>query len=382
MIEGIKYIAPRGNSGYSEAAKDYMIGLHQANIPISWQQMVFDETEHQIGARNQIVNSLLDKDIKFNKVILHTTPEHWPALIKQYKKEGIEIIGMTVWETDKLDDRWVDWINQVDRVLVPCKWNKEVFQKCGIIKPIGAIPHIFKPLPKKTGSIKGIDKDDFIFYTIGQWTSRKGIDDTIRAYLKAFTNKDKTCLVVKAFKSSYAEEEKLVLRNYINGVMKEFKNPAKVIFLSYELTREEIAALHNLGHCYVTLCKAEGWGLGIFDAAGMGNPVVCTGYGGQLDFLKRHLVPYNLVSVEGMSWIPWYNPSQHWAEPKLEEAAKILKTIFNNYKEIKKSFKLDQKLILNNYLLYQTNMQSRIFFLLLSLIIVQPHHYLSLQYNL
>ena len=58
MIKGIKYIAPRGNSGYSEAAKDYMIALHETNIPISWQQMVFDETEHQKGERNKIANSL------------------------------------------------------------------------------------------------------------------------------------------------------------------------------------------------------------------------------------------------------------------------------------------------------------------------------------
>ena len=350
MITGIKYIAPRGTSGYSEAAKDYMIALYEAGYPISWQQMVFDETDYQTGERNQIANSLINKDIEYNKVILHLTPEHWPALIKKYKKEGVEIIGMTVWETDRLDDRWVDWINMVDRVIVPCYWNKQVLETCGVKIPIGVIPHISRPLPEIKCEIPGIDKDDYIFYSIGQWTTRKGIDDTIKAYLNAFTKEDKTCLVIKTFKSNYSEEERQLIRNWVHNIMKFYINPAKVILLLDELSDDQIAALHYKGDCYVSLCKSEGWGLGAFDAASIGNPVVMTDFGGQIDFLDRYLVSYKLVPVEGMSWIPWYNNSQRWAQPDVEIASIKLQQVFNQDKEdIKRWAKQDMQIIKENF---------------------------------
>jgi len=326
-----------------------MIALYQSGIPVSWQQMIFDETEHEKGERNKIVNSLINNDIEYNKVILHLTPEHWPAKIKQYKKEGVEIIGYTVWETDKLDERWVDWINMVDKVVVPCNWNKEVFKNCGVFKPIEVVPHIYHPRDKINATITGINNDDFVFYTIGQWSNRKGIDDVVRAYLNAFTAKNKVCLVIKTFRSNHSEEEKQLIRNYINNIAKDHSCPAKIILLLDEYSDDQITALHNIGHCYVSLTKAEGWGLGAFDAAGIGNPVIITGYGGQLDFVQRYLVNYELVSVEGMSWIPWYNNSQRWAQPDIEHATSKLQAVYENKGEVKGFAWMDKTYIEKNF---------------------------------
>jgi len=249
---------------------------------------------------------------------------------------------MTVWETDSLDSRWVDWCNEVDKVIVPCKHNKKVFEKCKVKKPIEIIPHIGnyykKPislkLVEKTISNLGIKPNDFVFYTIGQWSERKGIEDTIIAYLNSFTNKDNTCLIVKTFKSNYSKEEKNKIRILVNSILRKYINPAKVILILDELTEEEINILHSIGHCYISLCKAEGWGLGVFDAISFQKSILITGYGGQTDFVEKSFqIPFTMTPVKNMEWIPWYNSEQQWAKPNVEKASEMIKNIKKSYEE-------------------------------------------------
>lgn len=328
----IKYYLPRGNSGYSQAAKDYVIGLSK-EIPITVDYLIFDNSDYQTGERNKIINSLKDKEINYNKVIIHSTPEHWGKIIKKerLKNPDIEIIGFAVWETDKIDDRWIEWINEVDKVIVPCTWNKEVFEKCGIIKPIEVIPHIFNPFEIKPAIINGVNSDDYVFYTIGQWSNRKGIADVIKVYLDEFKSTDKVCLVVKTFGDNFSGSQKNIIRNKVNNILKYYSDPAKIVLVLGELSDEQIQALHKRGDCYVSLAKAEGYGLGMLDAAGNNKPVISTAFGGQLDFLQSNLlVGYDLVPVKGMEWIPWYNEKQNWAQPKLKHAQKIMRELFEN----------------------------------------------------
>ena len=80
----------------------------------------------------------------------------------------------------------------------------------------------------------------------------------------------------------------------------------------------------------MSLCRAEGWGLGAFDAAAHGNPVVMTGFGGQLDYLgdSPYLVGFELVSVDDPSGFPSYAPEQRWADPDIEHGAELLREVF------------------------------------------------------
>lgn len=324
----IKYICPRGTSGYSQAAKDYIIALSKT-VPVTVEFLVFDESEYKTGERNELVNSLVGRDLNYTKVIIHSTPEHWPAIIQKEreKNKDVEIIGLTVWETDKIDPRWTDWCNQVDKLIVPCTWNKEVFQNCGVTIPIEVAPHIYRKPTDVKITLENIPANRFKFYTIGQWSNRKGTEDTIKAFLDTFTSHDSVCLIVKTFGNSYQEDQKQIIRNRVNSIMKQYPCPADVVLLLDEMSDDQIQALHSIGNCYVSLAKAEGFGLGMFEAASNGVPVISTRYGGQLDFLPILLVDYELVPVSGMEWIPWYNSGQNWAQPDLEHAGHRMKLV-------------------------------------------------------
>jgi glycosyltransferase involved in cell wall biosynthesis len=101
------------------------------------------------------------------------------------------------------------------------------------------------------------------------------------------------------------------------------------------MTDHEIASLHRVGDCFVSLCRSEGWGLGAFDAAAYGNPVVTTGFGGHLDYLagSPHLVGFDLVSVDDPAGFPSYAPDQRWAEPDIVHGAAVLRKIVAHREE-------------------------------------------------
>jgi glycosyltransferase involved in cell wall biosynthesis len=95
------------------------------------------------------------------------------------------------------------------------------------------------------------------------------------------------------------------------------------------LTEGEVSALHRRGDCFVSLCRSEGWGLGAFDAAAYGNPVVTTGFSGHLDYLagSPYLVGFDVIPVQDPSGFPTYAPEQRWGDPDVEHGAALLRGV-------------------------------------------------------
>ena len=92
-------------------------------------------------------------------------------------------------------------------------------------------------------------------------------------------------------------------------------------------------ALHEMGDCYISLARTEGWGLGAFEAARLGKPVVMTGYGGQLDYLSPDLswmVDYEMVSVYEPGRPANLKPGVLWAAPSVSHAATQLREVYDN----------------------------------------------------
>ena len=80
--------------------------------------------------------------------------------------------------------------------------------------------------------------------------------------------------------------------------------------------------------CYVSLHRAEGFGLTPAEAMCMGKPVIATRYGGNLEFMNDRnswLVDHRLVPI-GAGSSP-YPANGEWAEPDIEQAARYMREI-------------------------------------------------------
>ncbi len=93
----------------------------------------------------------------------------------------------------------------------------------------------------------------------------------------------------------------------------------------------ELAELMAGCDAYVSLHRAEGWGLTMAEAMAGGKPVIATGYSGNVDFMTPEnswLVPYRLVDIPETAGP--YAGCGRWAEPDLDAAAAAMRDVYDN----------------------------------------------------
>lgn len=358
-MKGLKYVSWADNTGYAVAAKSYIRALVEIGVHLTWTPMLPCEK----GYETQTVTTwpcphlgpLCNRVISYDTVLIHTVPEYYPEWITRERAQGKRVLGYTVWEHEELPDHWPDILNRLDGVLVPCRWNVDVFRRSGVTVPIHVVPHLSQfefshpvtPEQRQTlQSRLGAEPKEgrFVFYTIGTWSNRKAPYLVVEAYLRTFDSDDPVALIVKTSKNDITR----MYRHWRNGFRRrlsspvlalkkqiaKFSRPALVVAIDDEtLSDGELLALHERGDCFVSLTRGEGWGLGAFEAARMGKPVVMTGYGGQRDFLApelAYLVDYRMVPVHEPIWPANYRPTDMWAEPSLNQAGQYMRDILEN----------------------------------------------------
>jgi hypothetical protein len=69
--------------------------------------------------------------------------------------------------------------------------------------------------------------------------------------------------------------------------------------------------------------------------AWFGNPIIITGYGGQLDFLPPDLailLPYTLVRINELVWTEYNTDGQEWAEADIPTAIQMMRNVYEHQK--------------------------------------------------
>lgn len=335
----LRYVAEDAPTGYGDAADRLVNALRGIGTRVEYRGW----SNTRAGAAPALVP--FSRDARPSErapegapTVVHLVPEYYP-LVKDVVGDAGPFIAHTVWETDKVPAHWPDLLDLADRIVVPTEWNREVFAAGGVTAPIEVVPHVAcDPVPGDGGRSLAIDDDTFVFYTIGRWDERKAMFHTVRAYLEAFDGDDPVVLVVKTGPriemppvEAWGSSNPMAWTTgwQVAHLVSQFTNPAHVRLEVGTWSADQIAGLHVRGDCYVSLPRGEGWGIGAFDAAAYGNPVVATGWGGLLDFLDPDvsgLVRSTLVPVEHHAFAS-YSPDQRWVEPDVAHAAELLRAV-------------------------------------------------------
>ncbi|MFM2275385.1 MAG: hypothetical protein RL211_1257 [Pseudomonadota bacterium] len=364
-MRALKYVSWGDTTGYAVAAKSYVKALIEAGIDLSWTPMLTGKNLYEVHEGMNwpcpILQPVCNRVTDYDTVLIHTVPEYYPPWIEKERRAGRRILGYAVWELDRLPDHWPTILNRLDGVIVPCRWNVEVFRNSGVTVPIHVVPHLSqfdnqlaadtRTLHANPGVRLGRVKQEaeFVFYTVGFWSHRKALYLALEAYWRAFQAGESVLMVIKtsaqditcwhrhwrnAFRMRHPSPQRTIA-----SMAKRFPHAAPVLVIADEsLSEPQMRALHEAGDCFVSLSRAEGWGLGAFEAARLGRPVVMTGYGGQLDFLDpklAYLVDYDMVAVHEPTWAANYRPTDQWAGPRVDHAVAHLRTVFENRSEAK-----------------------------------------------
>lgn len=343
-MKGLKVVTMFDNSGYGEAGRRYLLGLKKAGIEFTWTPMVPGKSwkmwaepfaGRKVGAGE--LDYYCNRPLDYDTVMIFTVPEYFP--LWQTHEPGKKMVGCTVWETDKPPRHWPAILNTLDGLILPCRMNKEVFEAHGVSTPISVVPYPVGSANVSERGPGGPSDPEFTFYAISTWIPRKALDRTLTCYLRTFQRDDPVVLAIKTTRRYGARRflgrHLWTTAGAVGKIVKGFRAPARVRLITEALNQAEMRGVHNQGDCYFSLTRGEGWGLGAFDAACHGNPVIMTGFGGHQDFLPpqlAYLVDYDLVAVD----IPGnqsYTVDQRWAEADMEHASRLLRQVFENREE-------------------------------------------------
>lgn len=355
-MAGLKYVSWADNTGYAVAAKSYLRELERAGVELSWVPMLPGPRGYEV--RESVpgeLGRLAHRPIDYDTVLVHTVPEYYPHWIDRERGKGRRILGYTVWELDRLPGHWPAILNRLDGVIVPCSFNVGVFRRSGVTVPIHVVPHMsqFEHGAAATDADREILRrrlggclatDPFIVYTVAHWSHRKAPYLALEAYRAAFDRGDNVLMIVKTSRNDitrrYRHWRSLFRRRHPSpaGTVAAWARrhpgaPPVMVIAEESLPDGEMLALHELGDCYISLARAEGWGLGTFEAARTGKPVVTTAWGGQLDYLDPELtalVGYEMVPVHEPAWAASYSPADSWAQPSVAEAAARLRDVYED----------------------------------------------------
>ena len=356
----LNYISLADDTGYAVAGRRYIELLRAAGVEVRALSMVPGSS---LGLGYECGHGSLYPDAP---TIFHTVPEYYPHLTRRLKTDANSAprIGMTVWETTRLPRHWPALLNSLDALIVPTEWNRRVFSNAGVTIPIHVLPHAsefegYLPEQKDIDALKSklpALHGKFVFYNIGTWMKRKGIDKLIHAFLEAFAGRTDVILILKTSGSDHDRHGSKWRRLFAaRSCGTDWRRRARqsvapsVVLLTDSLSREEMQALHHLSDCFVSLARGEGWGLGSYEAAFFGKPLILTGFGGHMDFAPEDLashVAYRLVQVA----VPdnaSYTADQMWAEPDLKDAIRAMQcaisepsAAFNRAARLKRLIKL------------------------------------------
>lgn len=291
---GVKYCCALGTSGIARVTRDIIRGLLATpGVYLELECVQFHNTTNVID--DDIRQAMRVRLDRYDRVITHGLPEFIPIVAKRERKKNpkVMVYAIVAWETDRLPFEWIPWLQHADMISCPSNFNSMAFRRLqSMLPPVTVVHH---PVVVPTSSKKSIslcpirrlkDKGLFVFYTVSEWSNRKGVTELIDAFAAAFRDDPDTWLYLKVSGDvPEAEGQAYLKRSNLTNVTLDYQR----------VSDEYIDCLHHCGDCFASMTKAEGHFVGVCQAQLAGNPVIVTGASGHLDYLQDnsscHLIP-------------------------------------------------------------------------------------------
>jgi glycosyltransferase involved in cell wall biosynthesis len=351
-MRGVRVFSACGDSGYGIAGVAYVRALFNAGVPVQWSlfdwpdgsmrppvvlsyadalaryaRATYDPKHNDTVALLRATSSAVDADV----ALLHTVPEHLPYLLQS----GMRNVLYTTWESTALPPHWVSLLNLADAIIVPSFVNRRAFVNSGVRAPIHIVGHIQRSFWHDVTSAQlqsareklGLERERLTFVSIGTAQPRKNIRQLLRTFCHAFDASSNVQLLIKTSTMSEADTFPFArvradtkLRVWLAEIARSVGRPLPLIgwIANDELSQQSMDTIHALADCFVSFSHGEGWGLGAFEAATLGTPVLMPAWGGHRDYLRDPWLGAVTCTLQPAPvWpmsCPSFWPDQQWAE--------------------------------------------------------------------
>ncbi|HTA05994.1 MAG TPA: methyltransferase domain-containing protein [Solirubrobacteraceae bacterium] len=241
--------------------------------------------------------------------------------------DGHYSIGMWFWEVERFPEASRSAFAHVDELWLPTEHIVRA------VSPLATVPVTKITLPVEMPPLLPISRaelglpEGFMFLFSFDYHSvfeRKNPLAVVEAYKRSFAPDDGAVLVIKSINADSAKADHARLLAAAEG------RPDVHIRDGY-VSAERKNQITDACDAYVSLHRAEGFGLTMAEAMYLGKPVIATGYSGNLDFMTEQnsfLIDCEMVPIGPEA--PPYPPEGSWAEPDVEQAARVMREVFDS----------------------------------------------------
>lgn len=316
----------RGQFGLAEGARLYARALLAEGYPVAIHNIAIDMPH---GMDDCSLDAHIGEQTPYGVNLIFVNPDYLDEAIAIIGRERLGdryMIACWFWELEVFPAAWLPALSLVDEVMVSTRFIETA------VKRITDKPVWHAPLPvgeaHDSGLLRadfGLDDDAFVFlnsFDFNSFLTRKNPLAVIAAFQRAFADgKPDVRLLIK---SSNGHRHPSKLQELLTAAAAD----RRIIIRDEVIDRSDVQALQRCVDAYISLHRAEGFGLGLAECMRLGKPVIATAWSGNMDFMTADnscLVSYQLVPVGEGEYL--HHAGQRWAEPDVAHAAKQMRRV-------------------------------------------------------
>jgi glycosyltransferase involved in cell wall biosynthesis len=260
-----------------------------------------------------------------NFLILGQPKDYWKLLSSPPKgfQSGYRI-GLLVTEFDAPPRGWDFVFDILHEIWTPSSFSARAIREASGL-PVKVVPHAVsipnvRPLEREHFHV---ERGQFLGMAIMDLSScpdRKNPLAHVKAWKLAFGNDPSARLLIKVRFSKYTQYVRMEL-------IEEIGTAQNITLTECEFSDHGMSAFQKMADVYLSLHRAEGYGLNIHEMLEIGTPVVATGWSGNMDYMPYYRnanpVPYKLVPYRDPT-IYYKGDGLFWAEADIDAAASTL----------------------------------------------------------
>lgn len=325
-------------NGIGVTTRNFIRLLLQHNCPLAIYDMNAGNLSDR-GYSRYAVKSICDLPHAINFFILPARDAVqfiFPEVFRQIFQAEKFNVFLPVWELDVLPNLWVKALAFYDLIVSYSDFVGSTCRKYLPRKPIIAAEHpLYLPASSKIFRKFRLPKFATVFIFSFEPRSdvqRKNPYAVIRAFKLAFKTVGNVRLVIK-INSAYADCDYI---RHVRRIRQMCGKDKRIRLITAACSYADVLSLYRQCDVFVSLHRAEGFGLGPMEAMMMGKPVIATGWSGNMSYMNSRnacLVNYKLIPAKGN--LKFYRRSfvgkrARWAEPSIRDAARWMRRLVQN----------------------------------------------------
>ena len=315
----------RAESGVGESARATLRALACTQVP----HAVHDFRDGNVSRMGEQVDDALPVSVRHAVSLFHINADQMPharAALGDTWFGTPHRIGFWAWELEQFPAEWHGAFDLVDEIWVPSAFCQRAVAAHAPV-PVLCMPHSVA-IPERLQPDRtrfGLKADSVVFLAMADVMSspeRKNPFGAIEAFERAFAGGHEPVeLVVKVSNGERDPQAMARLRALA-------ARDARIHLVADYLDRPTLNCLIDSADCFVSLHRAEGFGLVNAEAMARGKVVIATGWSGNMDFMSpENSLPVDYVLQPIASDIGPYRAGQRWAEPDLDDAAQKMRRV-------------------------------------------------------